>query len=229
MEFPSEVFYQGFVKDGVTARARMRAGGDFISWPNPEVPMFFWNVKSEEEYFESGLSYVNRHELGCVAVLLEAMAAKGISPEDIGVITPYAGQQALMIDDLPKLCNVPDDRFFENLEIASVDAFQGREKDFIILSNVRANGACDIGFLRDQRRLCVSLTRARYGLIVVGCASTFAKNTLWCKFIEHCKKKGVFVEGQLNHLHPSEFNPLVEDGKAGADDEGEAVGDWGVG
>jgi regulator of nonsense transcripts 1 len=229
MEFPSEAFYQRFVKDGVTARARTRPGGDFISWPNPEVPMFFWNVRSEEEYFESGLSYVNRHELGCVAVLLEAMAAKGISANDIGVITPYAGQQALMIDDLPKLCNVQDQEFFENLEIASVDAFQGREKDFIILSNVRANGACDIGFLRDQRRLCVSLTRARYGLIVVSCANTFAKNALWCRYIEHCKKKGVFVEGTLNHLQPSEFKPFVENGAAGAEDDDETVGDWGVG
>lgn len=57
----------------------------------------------------------------------------------------------------------------QEVEIASVDAFQGREKDFIILSCVRANEHQGIGFLNDPRRLNVALTRARCSMIIILC------------------------------------------------------------
>lgn len=218
-EFPSKAFYQGFLKDGVTAEQRTWPQ-PFVKWPNPDIPMFFWNIKhAQEEYYENGLSYVNRHEAGCISVLLDAMWKNGVKASDIGVITPYAGQQALLIDTLPSMCRIDDKTFFDEIEIASVDAFQGREKNFIILSNVRANDQYDIGFLKDNRRLCVSLTRAKYGLIVIGTADTFMKNKMWCKFIQHCSEKGVFVEGQLNDLKPSNFEPLVGTDSDNDDDD----------
>lgn len=205
-KFPSEVFYSGFLNDGVSAEER-KWPRTIFNWPNPDIPMFFWNVPSQEEFYESGLSYVNRHEAGCIAVILDAMWKNGVAASDIGVITPYAGQQAFLIESLPQMCVITDRSFFEEIEIASVDAFQGREKNFIILSNVRANDSHEIGFLKDQRRLCVSLTRAKYGLVVIGCANTYSENKLWCKYIEHCKSLGVFVEGKLTDLRQSEFTP----------------------
>jgi regulator of nonsense transcripts 1 len=95
-------------------------------------------------------------------------------------------------------------------EISSVSAFQGREKNFIICSCVRSNNAGEIGFMRDLRQLCVSLSRARFGLIVIGNARTFAGNLLWKRFIQYCVELKVFVEGPMAALRPSSLDFVHE-------------------
>ena len=66
-------------------------------------------------------------------------------------------------------------KLYQRIEVASVDAFQGREKDIIIMSCVRSNEHQGIGFLSDPRRLNVALTRARYGIIIVGNPKVLSK------------------------------------------------------
>ena len=70
-------------------------------------------------------------------------------------------------------------QLYQAVEIASVDAFQGREKDIIIISCVRSNEHQGIGFLADPRRLNVALTRAKYALILVGNPKVLCKQNLW--------------------------------------------------
>lgn len=205
-EFPSKVFYDNKLKSGLKAEDRF-IQNNFLKWPNENVPLLYWDQESQEEYYHSGISYYNRSEIGNISFLLQRMYNAGIKSKQIGIITPYLGQQIHLISMLPSKCNIKDSSFLEELEIASVDAFQGREKDFIIFSTVRANTSFDIGFLKDSRRLCVSLTRCRYGLIIVGNAKTFSKNKLWCDLISHCQSINVFCQGTPDNFIPSFFSP----------------------
>ena len=95
------------------------------------------------------------------------MLRGGVDAKSIGVITPYVGQRVHIESYLHQKTQVSAQSYAQ-VEISSLDAFQGREKDYIILSCVRANKYKTIGFLNDARRLNVALTRAKFGLIIIG-------------------------------------------------------------
>ncbi|KAJ9527312.1 hypothetical protein QJQ45_025540, partial [Haematococcus lacustris] len=76
------------------------------------------------------------------------------------------------------------------LSVSSVDGFQGREADVVILSTVRCNRASRVGFVADPRRLNVAITRPRRGLVVVGCSHTLAAGSDdWAAFVRHCEEQ----------------------------------------
>jgi regulator of nonsense transcripts 1 len=167
--------------------------------------MFFFNSPGEEEPSDSGTSFINRYEAFLVSQIITKLCRAQVNPRHIGVITPYAGQRFYLKQFLAAAGELPPE-FYPHIEIASVDSFQGGERDYIILSCVRANRHSAIGFLKDPRRLNVAITRARMGLVIVGSAAVLAANRLWYALIRHFQTKELLVEGDLNHLKPS---PLV--------------------
>ena len=95
-------------------------------------------------------------------------------PGQIGVVTPYEGQRSYIVNYMQFHGSLKKD-LYKEVEVASVDAFQGREKDYIILSCVRSNEHQGIGFLNDPRRLNVALTRAKYGVVILGNPKVLSK------------------------------------------------------
>ena len=90
------------------------------------------------------------------------------------MIPPYEGQRSYIVTYMQSNGTLRKD-LYKEIEVASVDAFQGREKDCIILSCVRSNEHQEIGFLNDPRRLNVALTRATYGAVTLGNPKVLSK------------------------------------------------------
>ncbi|TFK30257.1 hypothetical protein FA15DRAFT_205131 [Coprinopsis marcescibilis] len=200
-EFPSNMFYEGSLQNGVTAPERLRKNVDF-PWPAPDTPMFFYQNLGQEEISSSGTSFLNRTEASNVEKIVTKFFKSGVVPSQIGVVTPYEGQRSYIVNYMQFNGSLKKD-LYKEIEVASVDAFQGREKDYIILSCVRSNEHQGIGFLNDPRRLNVALTRAKYGVVILGNPKVLSKHPLWHYLLTHYKEQNVLVEGPLNNLQPS--------------------------
>jgi len=199
--FPSNMFYEGSLQNGVTMQQRLRRDVDF-PWPVAETPMMFWSNLGNEEISASGTSYLNRTEASNVEKIVTRFFKAGVQPQDIGVITPYEGQRSYVVSSMQNTGTFKKENYKE-IEVASVDAFQGREKDFIVLSCVRSNDHQGIGFLSDPRRLNVALTRAKYGLVILGNPKVLSKHPLWHYLLQHFKERNCLVEGPLTNLQTS--------------------------
>lgn len=143
-------------------------------------------------------SYRNQAEAEAVVDLLKSLLRKDAGFDgSIGIVTPYSAQVALI-----KSLMTRDDEFRSlaqsfprEIEVKSVDAYQGRERDLIIFSAVRSNRHGRVGFLADWRRMNVALTRAKNGLVVIGDANTLKEGDKhWNAFVLWCQNMGCFVD-----------------------------------
>jgi regulator of nonsense transcripts 1 len=203
-EFPSNMFYEGSLQNGVTEADRQLlttpgyTGKEDFPWPVPGKPMFFYSILGMEEISASGTSYLNRTEASYVEKIVTHLLRMGVTPAQIGVITPYDGQKKYIFEHMRRAGALAAS-LYESIEVASVDAFQGREKDYILVSCVRSSESQGIGFLSDPRRLNVALTRARLGIVLLGNPRVLSKNPLWSALLLHFKEHDTLVEGP--HLH----------------------------
>jgi superfamily I DNA and/or RNA helicase len=127
-------------------------------------------------------SKANEGEVKVVAAYVERLLAARVAEQDIAVITPYQGQVAQLKAALRAA--------HPKLEIGTVDGFQGREKEAVVVSLVRCNGQRRVGFLADARRMNVALTRARRHLCVIGDTETVTSDKFLQRMVDYLMEHG---------------------------------------
>jgi predicted DNA helicase len=147
------------------------------------VPVVFVDTMGKflEKTKSGSFSKYNPLEAEYVKNLVEKLIQNGAKEEYIGVITPYKDHEEYIKKILKNA-----------VEVKSVDGFQGREKEIIIVSLVRANDNEEIGFLNDIRRLNVAITRPKRKLIIIGDSDTLKINKTYENLIEYIKKEGEY-------------------------------------
>ncbi len=153
----------------------------------PEYPIVFLdtlNMEAEERSLNGSNSYDNPVESEIVLDIIDRAVKLSITEKDIAVISPYKDQ----VDFLNK------HNHFKDVEIDTVDAFQGREKEMVIFTAVRSNKENNIGFLRDLRRLNVALTRAKKKLIIIADSSTICCTEVYINLLTYVKKIGLYYQ-----------------------------------
>ncbi|MDA1190291.1 MAG: AAA domain-containing protein [Candidatus Poribacteria bacterium] len=177
-DWASERFYEGRLEtsDSVLARAeRFKLAAAQEKWDvlkrvfDPAFPLAFLDVPATQ----GDLPNSCREEARVSALLVQALSRIGVT--DVGCITPYRNQLALLRHELQRLGL--------NVECGTVDAFQGREKQVIILSTVRRDHLTD--FLTSPRRLNVSVTRAQAKCVILGSRALLRENELLWSLVSH--------------------------------------------
>ncbi|KAL7714146.1 Upf1 domain-containing protein [Entamoeba marina] len=179
MKFSNTTFYSSKLKDGVCEKDRSdpRTKKLFTS----KIPIIFIISKGKEYCGENGQSVGNSEEVEITKAVVELLRNNQVKNNEIGIISPYETQKE----------NISG--FTDTISVASVDGYQGNEKDYIIFSAVRSNSKKGVGFLQDPNRLNVALTRAKYGCIVVGNPSTLQHALIWKAFMKHCEENNCVV------------------------------------
>lgn len=186
MGFSSKHFYDNSLIADDSVRAHVlsdlpRIQSELIS----DEPVTFIDTAGtgwQEELEPEGLSKRNPEEGRLVLKQVNALCEAGVSPSDIAVIAPYAAQVRWLRENA----------IYDQLEIDTVDGFQGREKEAVVISLVRSNSIGEIGFLSDARRMNVALTRAKRKLIIVGDSATLASDEFFQSLLQWIEDTGVY-------------------------------------
>jgi ATP-dependent RNA/DNA helicase IGHMBP2 len=186
MDFPSQAFYESRLQADPSVSEHVLTDLQGVAQNDTTgVPIEFIDTAGasfDEEVEPDGESRLNRQEATLVCRKVRDFLAWGVAPGDIAVIATYAAQVRLLRERL----SVP------GLEIDSVDGFQGREKEVVVISLVRSNAQGEIGFLQEVRRMNVAMTRARRKLLVIGDSATLSTDPFYSRMIDYFETLGAY-------------------------------------
>lgn len=211
---PNKYFYDSVVKCSVKKDLPLLNG---FPWPSPnEEPLAFLEVgNGSNEVAHDGGGKSNPAEIQVIVDIVTKVLSKGeIQAKDIAIITPYSKQvqlfrKALSSADNSMSASNSKGRIAD-IQVGTVDSFQGQETDLVIFSAVRSNHMKELGFLRDARRLNVAITRAKRGLIVVGDPTVLKTCRHWTALLDSCTERNCVLTlseyyDQTNELIDSDY------------------------
>jgi predicted DNA helicase len=181
MEFPNSEFYNNNLKSDASVNDITLK--DISDVEDDDALLFVdtCNVENHEKHLKDSKSIVNHVEARIALKFANDYVKAGIDEKDIGIISPYADQVKLISEKT-------------DIEVKTVDGFQGREKEIIIISTVRSNEYGQIGFLKDLRRLNVAITRAKRKLIIIGNSDTLKSDPTYERLIDFVDEKNLRVK-----------------------------------
>ncbi|KAH8402341.1 hypothetical protein KR009_011436 [Drosophila setifemur] len=185
----SELYYSG----KLTAQAPIGNVCRFQNWfhmPNAEFPIMFHSVFGTVMNTKSSVSLCNNKEIDAVMDYVKDLMYFGLNGEkvaqtDIGIISPYKSQYQRIQEQLNM-------RNWSQIDCGSVELFQGKEKQVVIVSFVRSFTP-KLGFLNNERRLNVLLSRPMSLLILIGNPRTLSQNNDFRHIIELCRDRKTLV------------------------------------
>ncbi|KAG6517386.1 probable RNA helicase SDE3 [Zingiber officinale] len=205
LDLPSRLFYNGEL---IASREdTISTMYDYMDLPNKSFPVLFIGIQGCDEREGSNPSWFNRIEASKVVEIIRKLRRNtDLCEDDIGVITPYR-QQVLKLKKALESLEMPE------LQVGSVEQFQGQEREVIIISTVRStikhnefDRVHQLGFLSNPRRFNVAITRAKSLLIIVGNPHIITKDCNWDKILRHCADNGSY---QGCPLPPPEANDHI--------------------
>ncbi|CAE6373749.1 unnamed protein product [Rhizoctonia solani] len=189
ISFPNEEFY----RNELVAHAPASVADSLLSWnglASPDFPVVFEAVRGEDMQEEKSPSYFNPHEASLVKEYVQGLLPFIASSRNIGIVTPYKAQ-------VRKIRKLLKDNDIADIDIGSVEQFQGQERQVIIVSTVRSNKDLlsfdlkhTLGFVSNPKRLNVAITRAQSLLVVIGDPLVLGLDALWRRFMYFVYRSG---------------------------------------
>lgn len=201
----SKEMYGGLLKSSSSVSSHLLVDSPFVkpTWIT-QCPLLLLDTRMrygslsigcEEHLDPAGTgSFFNEGEADIVVQHVYSLIGAGVSPTAIAVQSPYVAQVQLLRD---RLDEVPE---AAGVDVATIDSFQGRESDAVIISMVRSNNLGAVGFLGDSRRMNVAITRARKHVAVVCDSSTICHNPFLARLLRHIR-----YFGRVKHTEPGSF------------------------
>uniref|UniRef100_A0A673GLC9 RNA helicase n=1 Tax=Sinocyclocheilus rhinocerous TaxID=307959 RepID=A0A673GLC9_9TELE len=220
LKIPNEMFYDG----ELVACADEMISHQYCMWehlPKSGFPVIFHGVIGKDERESNSPSFFNTSEIDIIIDYMKKLltqAKKGIakiSPKEIGIIAPYRKQVEKIRKAIKLHRELKSFLGIEELKVGSVEEFQGQERKVIIVSTVRSDKkhiildeTFNIGFLKNEKRFNVAVTRAKSLLIMVGNPIILRTDATWGRFINYCIEEEGYTGYDISNLE--ETDAVVE-------------------